>query len=136
MTRKLKWYLGLLILLDVVGILYSLVYFFYLKEIETMTFDVTYGVINTVIALPLVCFSSAALLTLLFLKKKFIRAPESSAKYLLIASIIILLLYVFICCGTFMGSAFSFLAFRFVTSHPLLFVIPGILFILGSYKQK
>lgn len=70
MTRKLKWYLGLLILLDVVGILYSLVYFFYLKEIETMTFDVTYGVINTVIALPLVCFSSAALLTLLFLKRK------------------------------------------------------------------
>ena len=126
MTRKLKWYLGLFILLDVVGILYSLVYFFYLKEIETMTFDVTYGVINTVIVLPLVCFSSA----------KFIRAPESSAKYLLIASIIILLLYVFICCGTFMGSAFSFLAFRFVTSHPLLFVIPGILFILGSYKEE
>ena len=136
MTRKLKWYLGLFILLDVVGILYSLVYFFYLKGIEVMTFDVTYGVINTVVALPLVCFSSAALLALLFLKKKIIRVPESSAKYLLIASIIILLLYIFICCGTFMGNASSFLSFRFVTSQPLLFVIPGVLFILGSYKQK
>lgn len=136
MTRKLKWYLGLFILLDVASILYSLVYFFYLKGIEVMTFDVTYGVINTVVALPLVCFSSAALLALLFLKKKIIRVPKFSTKFLLITSIIILLLYIFICCGTFMGSAFSFLAFRFVTSQPLLFVIPGVLFILGSYKQK
>lgn len=137
MKTNTKLFLCIFIVLDTLSAIYTMCYHTFLRKEELTHYHIVYTAAEKIIALPAIFFFTAALITLLLSHKNIICIHNvSTQKCILSTAIVLILLYlVSIVASMVWSNEFALHCFRFVTQNAFLFMIPGILFALGIYKE-